>query len=223
MIQSAQSSKLRRLKYVLFGLLSVVVIMHVLSVLASQGMTNSWARWFDVDTERNFPTFYNGLLWFIAAVMIFILSMRNQKMTARIRWIFLALSFTYFGVDELLVLHEGFAKPIRELLSISDGSVFYHAWIIPALLVVGFILLIAWEIRGRDAVSREQKVIFTLLITVALGVILLEAVGTQIYFNALVYKLGPVLLEETFEMGMVSLILYRSYSYVLLKPRNKPS
>lgn len=203
----------------LAGFLIFLVLAHILSVIfQNAGHGNELTHLFDVDNERNIPTVYNGLLWGCSALIVFLLMLRTTGVVARLRWLFLSALFFYFAFDEILVLHESMAEPIRDLLSIGNDSVFYHAWIVPAIAITVAITLLTLYIKGRDSISREQKIVFRLLVILAFGVVVLEAAGTQIYFSQTAYKLGPVLVEETFEMGMISLILYKASSFLLFVP-----
>lgn len=213
-----QQSK-RSIAKVLITLLVIVALLHIAAMLLQHFAPHSWlgsnASMFDVDQEHNVPTVFNGLLWGAAAFMVLLLAVRPQKLVARARWAFISLLFFYFGFDEILVIHENLAKPVRHMLHIGDGNIFYHAWIIPALVVAAGIAVLYKLTASKPRPSAEQKTILKLLLILALGDVFLEAIGTQLYGNQLFYKLGPVLIEEMFEMSMISLMLYRLTTYVL--------
>lgn len=207
----ARNRKVRSLAYVLVGLAIFVVTAHVISVLFAHFSPESWiaevAPKFDLDNERNVPTAYSGIVFGCCALISLLLVSPTRKLVERLRWALFSLFFFYLAFDELLSIHETFAEPIRKSLSILDGSIFYHAWVIPASIIaigIGFLML---SIRSSDPMSKLQKRILIYVLVLAVGDIVLEMVGTQVYFTTLVYKLGPVLLEEVFELGMASLIL----------------
>jgi len=56
--------------------------------------------------------------------------------------------------------------------------------------------------------SHLQKKVFLLVAVLALGDIFLEVLGTRFYYGGTLYKLGPVFVEEIFELTMTSVILY---------------
>jgi len=219
MAQQKPVSNTHSVARVLIILLVIVASLHILAVISQHAFPDSWladhAKWFDVDNEHNVPTVFNGLLWGATAFMSLLLAVRPQKLVERARWAFISLLFFYFGFDEILVLHENLAKPVRHMLHIGDGSVFYHAWIIPAIIVAIGVAILYKLTASKPRPSAEQKTILKLLLILAVGDILLEAIGTQLYFSQLFYKLGPVLIEEMFEMGMISLMLYKLTTYVL--------
>jgi hypothetical protein len=51
----------------------------------------------------------------------------------------------------------------------------------------------------------------------AAGTVTLEALGTIAYDNQALYRYGAVFVEEMFEVGMVSLILYRLSTYLNMR------
>lgn len=218
MSKPANEHSSKPVAYVLITLLAVAALLHIVFTLGAHFAPDSWfaahVDWFDLDDEHNVPTVYNGLLWGASAFMILLLAIRPQKLISRLRWGFLSLLFFYFAFDEILVIHEHLAAPVRKLLHIGNGSVFYHAWIVPALIVAVGITLLYKLTANKPRPSAEQKTILKLVIILAFGVISLEAIGTQLYFSQLYYKLGPVMIEELFEMGMISLMLYKLTGYV---------
>lgn len=200
--------------YTLIGLLLFFVGMHIVSVILNNhasGTLLELAPKFDLDNEFNAPTVYSGVLWGVCAFMALTLVSRATQLQDRVRWGFLSLFFFYISFDEQMVIHEGFAAPIRSFLSISQDSILYHAWVVPAIVFTLLIGLLWVGIRGVSKISKAQREIFKYVVILGAGVIFFEAIGTLIYVSPMAYKLGPVLLEETFEMGMATLILYRLY------------
>src|SRR5690606_9621141 len=106
--------------------------------------------------------------------------------------------------DELMLIHEGFGEPMRDLLNIQDGNPFYHAWVVLAMIAALFFVFLFVSIKTAKTINVAQKKIVMYVVFLAIGVISLEIIGTQLYFSQTVYKLGPVLIEEMFEMGMAS-------------------
>jgi hypothetical protein len=201
-------------KILLIGLF-IVGAAHLTSVLVADAYPSlaSGLSFFDVDRERNFPTAYNGMMWLAASAATFVLIKRAKGQFDRLRWVFLSVLFLYFAIDDLFILHEQLADPVRRLLHVSDSSIYYHAWIVPALVVtLGFGLYLIY-FRDRSNIAKEQRNIYYLVFLTAAGVIALEGFGTKLYSSGVIYKLGPVFIEEMFEMSMASLIFYKLRSY----------
>lgn len=205
------------LRRILVALLVTIAILHIASVVvASSNITflQGIAPKFDVDNEFNFPTVYNGFLWGCAAFMILLVGIQARQRLERWRWYGLAAFFLYVGFDDVMVIHESAAKPIRNLLNIHSG-LFYHAWVIAAIGITLLLGVVYASIRLSKNVSLMQKQMLRYVVTLGVGAIFFEVIGTQLYFSQVVYKLGPVLLEEMFEMGMASFILYQSTGYLI--------
>lgn len=196
------------LKYVLGSFAALIASLHLISI-ALQNQYPEISQIFDLDNEKNVPTVYSGILLGCSAFICLVLVSQNNRKSEKARWIFLGLLFFYLAFDEILVIHETFGEPIRNFFSITAGNVFYHAWVLPALLVTALIIGLALIIKDRDQISKLQKKVLLYTAILATGVILLEIIGTKLYFSEKIYKLGPVLLEEMFEISMVSFILFK--------------
>lgn len=216
-MKSSRPSAAVRVGRVLLAFLVCLAGLHVVAVLSGRNMPSpalaETARLFDLDNELNVSAMYTAFLLAGCALLALILSTRKQTRLHKATWFFLATGFLYLAFDESLSIHEKFAEPVRRLLNIGNQSVWYHAWTVPALAVavVGFGVFV--YAKRQHIVSRQQTSIFLLLFTLIAVTIGLEAGGTLLYDNQLVYKLGPVMAEELFEVGMISLILYRLVGY----------
>lgn len=204
---------------VLIGLMVILAILHVASVIVSNYYSHIniafMAPWFDLDTEGNVPTVYNGLLLGCCAFISVVLITQTIRLYERFIWSLLSLFFLYAAFDEILVIHERFGEPVRELLHISHDSPFFHAWVVIALAIVAVIITIAILIKRSEPMSKFQKSILIYVAILGTGMILIEVIGTQFYFSNAIYKLGPVFLEEMFEIGMISFILTKLSAKVL--------
>lgn len=210
MVSREGSGKKRRLAIVLATLVAVLTVLHVvLLILKSRGVLTTLAPWFDLDNEYNVPSAYNAFLWAQCGLLVAFLAVRSKVGLDRVRFGLIAAFFLYLGFDELLILHESLAQPIRDALSISGGSPLYHAWVVPAIAVALVLTVLYLSLRFAKGSNRLQRSLVLYVLIVAGGVIGLEMLGTQLYFSEMVYKLGPVLVEEVFEMSMASFILYK--------------
>ncbi len=202
-----------------------LAILHIIAVIAAVHFPTSYiaeiSPKIDLDNELNIPTAYSGILLGCCGLMCLLLVQVNSRFSERLRWIVISLFFFLLAFDELLSVHEAIAEPIRKSLSILDGSVFYHAWVIPALAVITTFALATYFIKSRSQMSLLQKRIMLYIVILGIGNVALEAIGTQVYFSTLVYKLGPVMLEEMFEISMISSILYQLTAGLLKSDQDK--
>ena len=212
------ASKVRLLGRVLIVLAILCAVLHIgFTLIATHQPASQLARatpMFDLDNEHNVPAAFTGMLLGMAVLAAFVLATKKDTIQHKINWFLLSAFFLYLGFDELVGIHEQTAEGVRKLLNIKDGSFLYHAWILPVLLVVIAVGAVIFLLRNRKKlITKQQKhILFTLGILIV-GDVLLESLGTQAYAHPLLYKLGPVLLEEMFEIGMISYVLYRLVGY----------
>ena len=89
------------------------------------------ARLFTVNREANIPTWFQVINLSVAALLAYATA---QSVTAwRRHWYGLAAAMLFVSLDELTMLHEQLARPLRALLDTS--GFFYQAWIIPGVIV----------------------------------------------------------------------------------------
>lgn len=207
------NKNVRLLAIVLLVLASLSGLLHLVSVLVSYYFSNSFfihaAPFFDLDNERNIPTVYTALLLGCCAFMCLITLQTAKAFTEKVIWVLAGIFYFLMAFDEFLGIHEALALPIRNYLSISNESIFFHAWVIPALSVTFLAGLVTLVLFIRQKISQHQKSIIMLTVLLAGVVIALEAIGTKLYFSMAAYKLGPVMLEEMTEISLISLILFK--------------
>jgi hypothetical protein len=165
-----------------------------------------WTRMFDLDQEYNITSFYSFLILAASGASAFILFLRQRS----IWWLGLGLLFIYLSLDEALLIHEQIAEPLRRTLALSNTNLFYHAWVIPAAAltcILGIYLLIVG--KKRDVVNFAPNRIIYYVFLLAIGSIIIEIVGTRTYGNIVFYRYVSVPVEELYEMGFSSFILYK--------------
>lgn len=217
MSRSKQYDQNRGIRILLVSAVCILAGLHILSVFLTHnaaGTLLELAPKFDLDNEFNVPTVYSGILWGVAAFLSFLLLTRTKLRIEKFGWAFLSLFFFYISFDEQMVIHERFAEPIRSALSISDNHILYHAWVIPAIALTALILGLYFGLKGVSKTSIAQKQILKYVAILGIGIVALEALGTIFYFSPAVYKLGPVLVEELFEISMASFLVYKLHLMV---------
>jgi len=205
---NAMRIRVKHAKWALIAGLAFFAGAHIIAITLqfkteSSGI-DSWTRLFDLDQEYNFPTFYNFLVLAYASAVAFVLFLRERS----IGWIGLGIIFTYLSLDEALLIHEQIAEPLRRILVLGNESLFYHAWVIPAIaatLLIGMYLTVSY--RKGQIRSAANKIIFYVFL-MAVGSILLEMFGSKTYLNIVFYRFVTVAVEELYEMGFASFILY---------------
>ncbi len=211
-MQKAYASP-KLLKNTLIIAIVLLALLHVLGLLMANGTDATafigFKNLFDLDQERNIPTLYSGFLYAVCAFLALIHASKKGPRFAKLLLSAFAAFFLYLAFDETLIIHELLASPIRNILGIGNGNPLYHAWVVPALIVIIGLYLLYRVVQSKDASSKQVKWLILYVGILGSGVVALEIIGTQLYFSELVYKLGPVMIEEVYELSMASFILYR--------------
>ncbi len=184
---------------------------------------------FYFDGERNVPTYFSTLNLLFSAILLFTISkyVKNSEEPEYFRkWYLLGCVFIWLALDELFVLHEISAKPMRSILQSvlqrDDIGVLHFAWFVPYFLVALFVG--AYFFKFILSLPRKTMLSFflagVLFISGAVGMEMVS--GLVVSYNMLsIYKLITTF-EETLEMmGVIlfihSLVRYMEYQKNLAK------
>lgn len=93
---------------------------------------------FDVDHEKNIPTFFSVVLLLIAALLLAVITRLKQNQSAphASKWAILTAGFMLMAFDEAFQAHENLVAPVKALLGNGNLGIFYFAWVIPGIAVV---------------------------------------------------------------------------------------
>lgn len=173
------------------------------------GLPAGWGyllTFFDVDSEANLPTWFSVVLAAAGGA----LSLFLRKGPAERRpwgWVVIAVALFAVSLDDMVMAHEQLVEPVRDLLGITSGPL-YFAWVVPGAL--GVILFLSVLVSFLRQLRREtrRRVLVAGAVFVA-GALVLEMVGAVIAST-----LGPVALwdvvttvEEVLEMLGLTLFL----------------
>lgn len=207
-------------------ILGFVLLAHWLFVYLDLYMSSTpLARFtplFDLDREHNIPTFISSSLFLLACYWCIRLVIVSRYKPQKLGWIMFAGLLGYFALDELLIIHEQLAEPVRKLLNISTASPLFHAWVIPGIVVAGLLGATLLFIRQH----KQKLAVFTPMLVrvfiLAAGTITWEIVGTYIYGHQTAYRLLMVPVEEMFELSMTALIGLQAYRiYCTFSPKKQ--
>ena len=170
---------------------------------------------FELKSEKNIPTFFNGSLFLINAVFL-VLVWYGRRAISKMQhiWLFLAALFVFLAFDEQFQVHELLIEPLRQ--SLNTSGAFYFAWVIVyggAVLALGAVFFPVWW-----QLDRTIKIwLFAAAAVFLLGAIGLEMVGGA-YYEQEVVKGGIIYAamyttEESLELA--GLIIF-TYSLLLL-------
>lgn len=172
---------------------------------------------FHLDAENNIPTYFSTLLLLAVAIVAGLTArvVRERELPFYRHWVGLALIFAYISLDEFASLHERLIVPLREIFD--AGGIFYFAWVIPGLVLVGLFLIaysrFFWHLPVRW--KRLFAISGALYVGGALGA---ELIGGW-YWERAPDSFGwvDVLLttvEEGLEMTGMALFLYTLLEYL---------
>jgi hypothetical protein len=200
--------RVKHAKWALIAGLAFFAVAHMaamtLQFKTESSAIDSWTRLFDLDQEYNFSSFYSFLILAFSGAIASVLFLRERS----ISWLGLGTVFIYLSLDEAQLIHEQIAEPLRRSLALGNESLFYHAWVIPAIvitLILGIYLIVTHR-KGLISSSANKIIIYVFLM--AVGSIMLEIFGSKTYANIVFYRYVTVSAEELYEMGFASLILY---------------
>jgi hypothetical protein len=93
----------------------------------------------NLNEEGNVPTYFTSMLLLLASTILALITLikYKEKNSYKAKWMILAIVFLFLSMEEIAGFHEAVAGPLRSLLAV-DGF-FYYAWVIPAILMLGFL------------------------------------------------------------------------------------
>jgi hypothetical protein len=201
-----------RLTILVFSIILAALFLHIfvvfLDLYRPSAQVTFWVTWFDMDREYNIPTLLNASMLAGCAYYAWRYKNKLSSKNDRFFWLGAGLLFTYMALDELLLIHEQAAEPIRKTLQLTNESPFFHAWVIPAigLVMLGAAILFVFHAFNSKVLLKNKRFLAFLLFW-ASGIILLEMVGTQVFTFNSGYRLLMVPAEETFEITVAAAML----------------
>ncbi|MGB2924321.1 MAG: hypothetical protein WBB82_03390 [Limnothrix sp.] len=176
---------------------------------------------FFVDREKNIPTAFSALLLLFAACLLFrITFLIWKKEEAVSKWLVLACGFILMSIDEYFSFHERLIRPVRGLIqnlfNVEKVGIFKFAWVIPGIILVGFLLIYFWDFV--HALPQRTKRLFILSASIYLS----GAIGTELIGGAFFESYGPqnlvysmiVTVEESLEMAGIILFIWTLLKYM---------
>ncbi len=175
-----------RLVRALGAILAVLVFLHLMVAFCHMVLhirVGALTQLVDMDMESNLPTFFNALLFFIAAALFHVHG-RSSARSERWGWFLMVALFIFLGFDEGSQIHEKFGSFTMRLLSRSDmdqGTLAWlrNGWIIPyAAAVVALVLTLGrWFLRLEPLLRRGLLISGAVYVAGAIG---FEMAGSKV-------------------------------------------
>jgi len=215
----------RSLKWIMISLILISLVFSLLHLIWSD-LKVEGIRWFNLDKERNLPTWFSGALFFmlgITALMAYF-SEKNleSKLTKQVfnspfLWVILGLTAFYLSLDEITILHENlFWKEIRVFTAgLDENLMFITQWqILFAPLIILLLSFILILFANRFKIVRISAKYAFLGIVSAVTAIFLEAVRSLFKVQSSMLYNYSVVLEELCEMLFAIFILLSIINYI---------
>jgi len=123
-------------------------------------------RLFDLDEEKNLPTFFSTALAIIASGLLLAISLIRKQMRRSWKlWASLSGLFLLVAMDEFIGVHEQLSTPVRDLLDAK--GLLYFAWVIP----YAFLVMLLAGIYGRFVFEMPPHIRNGLLLSATLFLI----------------------------------------------------
>ncbi|NEO61467.1 MAG: hypothetical protein F6J98_13905 [Moorea sp. SIO4G2] len=170
---------------------------------------------FNIDAEGNFPSMYSALTLLLCSILLAIIAQAKKVEGNRyaFHWKLLAFIFLYLCLDEGLSLHEHVITPLRKL---GFSGFLYHAWVVPAALILPIIgLLFLRFLFSLPSKTRRLFIIACcLFIGGAMGMEVIGGNHADLYGeDNLNYEI-IVTIEEFLEMLGIIVFLHSLLSYM---------
>lgn len=169
---------------------------------------------FDLDTEKNVPSFYSSLALLLSSILLFLIALFYKKSGAKyFPWVLLSLVFFYLALDEILELHEHLVHLTERFFNLTGYGTSY--WIIPFGIfgIILFIILFKF-LRELPKKTLKQFVISGFVfISGAVGMEILGGIHEEIYGRENATYVILYTIEEILEMLGIVLFIYALTSY----------
>ena len=177
---------------------------------------------FDLNRENNIPTWYSGIVFFMAAAALAVVAAAKHQSSGLFarHWTLLAAIFLYLSLDELTRIHENWGplleQPLGHLRGATVmGGALRNLWVIPALLLA--VAVGATYIRFLLHLPSRTRALFLVSgVAFVFAAVGMEMVGAS--YSAAGGRLEPgfmvlVTVEEAIEMASIALFLYAVLDY----------
>lgn len=211
----------KKVGYFLLGIAFFLVILSVIVNVfyqlgyCDEGIGLMAYKNFNVDAERNVPTYFSSLnLFFSSMLMVLCFGLNMNRSKKNFTWLFLSAVFLFLSFDEMTEVHEAFAEIMRGVGIGGPGRFYYAVWTIPYLVFGLIVLLVA--IRFLRTLPRYLMIAY-----IQAGIIFVAgAVGFDVALSFVPDMSIHVIffsIEEFMEMSAVIYFIYATLRYIKLE------
>jgi len=144
----------------------------------------AFLQFFDLGSgsEHTLPAWVATLLLGAAGLSALVASRhRENDPVVRRGFVISAVALFYVSLDEAAYIHERANEPVRDLLGVGGGPL-YWAWVVPALVVVAALAAILWPFLQRLPSATKHGLVLSAVVFVgcALGLEMLDATAFSV-------------------------------------------
>lgn len=217
---------LRFLVIVISSLCLISLVTETMRILVGQHsfLLTAIAKLFDVNGERNIPSFYSALgLFSCSALCAAISSIRKIGKGRYItQWAILSFLFAFLAWDEAVQLHESipdnFSEGILKSLGLHATGIFRLSWVMVAIPLVS-LLALAYLKFFLSLPLREKRLLIIATFCFLSGAVGMEMVSGVILdhygYESIAYVIENTV-EEFLEMLGVAIYIYTFLGYLCL-------
>ncbi|WP_266205376.1 hypothetical protein [Pontibacter kalidii] len=204
----------------LYRAAAILVVLNTVAILCKYltDHPNAWGiiPQFELDNERNVPTYFSSFILLLASVLLFTIAALKQRRKDKYTWHWrlLAIVFLYMSVDESAGIHEMLIYPLRD--NFNMGGIFYFSWVIVGgLLVLGLgVYYLRFLFSLEPKLRNGLMLAGAIYVSGALGVELFGGYYADTYgLDNLAYAMITTV-EETLEIVGILFLLTALYSYL---------
>ncbi len=177
---------------------------------------------FNLDNECNIPAYFASFIHGLAALLLGTIALSEKKEGSHFQrhWIFLAIVFLFFSIDETVSLHEKLSVPLLNLFGWNElvgwKRFFLFTWVVPGI-VFSLLLILSFFKLFRHLPKRLKFSIFLAALLSFSGAITMDIVSSYYIMEHgtlnFTYNL-IVTIEETLEMSGIILFIYALFNYI---------
>lgn len=212
-------SRVLRMLLVVIGLLVALstttrAMVHYLPDFPLRDRT---ANLFYVDIEQSVPTLYSSVMLLISALLFGVITYAHRRGGHPFvrHWGALSLVFSLLALDEFASLHEQTVEPLRAVLDIEGGPLWF-AWVVPAAVAVALFGIAFARFLGHlpRATRRPLSAAAILFVGGAIGVELVGASYSAVHGQLDFTWVLITTVEESLEMLGIAVLVYALLAYV---------
>lgn len=172
---------------------------------------------FNVDGERNIPTFFTVLLATIDAILLTVIGFasKQREKNDSVFWFALAAGFLFLGYDDAFQVHEKLIPPMRALMGNANMGFFYFGWVIPGIAGVCILALFFLKFLLRLPANTRNWMLFSgcLYLGGAIGMELVDGKYVEAHGQNLMYSV-LVTIEEGLELSGLATLIYTLLGHI---------